>query len=56
VIRPEIRASEDFAPAFAAIKGRADALYVNSDVLTITNRTYHASTAWRGPTAMRRVL
>lgn len=39
VTRPEIRYSEDFAPAFAAIKGRADALYVNSDVLTITNRT-----------------
>jgi putative ABC transport system substrate-binding protein len=39
VIRPEIRHSEDFAPAFAAIKGRADALYVNTDVLTITNRT-----------------
>lgn len=39
VIRPEIRYSEDFAPAFAAIKGRADALYVNTDVLTITNRT-----------------
>jgi putative ABC transport system substrate-binding protein len=39
VVRPEIRRSEDFAPAFAAIKDRADALYVNSDVLTITNRT-----------------
>jgi putative ABC transport system substrate-binding protein len=28
VVRPEIHRPEDFAPAFAVIKGRADALYV----------------------------
>jgi len=39
VIRPDIRQTEDFAPGFAAIKSRVDALYVNSDVLTIANRT-----------------
>jgi putative ABC transport system substrate-binding protein len=34
----EIRRAEDIAPAFAAIKGRADALYVCSDVLVNVNR------------------
>ena len=34
----EIRRGEDIAPAFAAIKGRADALYVCSDVLVNVNR------------------
>jgi putative tryptophan/tyrosine transport system substrate-binding protein len=39
VVRPEIHRPEDFAPAFAVIKGRADALYVQTDFLTLTNRT-----------------
>jgi putative ABC transport system substrate-binding protein len=34
----EIRRAEDIAPAFEAIKGRADALFVCSDPLTNTNR------------------
>ena len=34
----EIRRAEDIAPAFEALKGRADALYVVGDPLTITNR------------------
>ncbi len=34
----EIRRAEDIAPAFEALKGRADALYVASDPLVNTNR------------------
>jgi putative ABC transport system substrate-binding protein len=34
----EIRRAEDIAPAFDALKGRADALYVCGDPLVITNR------------------
>jgi putative tryptophan/tyrosine transport system substrate-binding protein len=34
----EIRRAEDIAPAFEAVKGRADALYVVNDALTVTNR------------------
>jgi putative ABC transport system substrate-binding protein len=34
----EIRRAEDIAPAFEALKGRAEALYVCQDLLTITNR------------------
>jgi putative tryptophan/tyrosine transport system substrate-binding protein len=34
----EIRRAEDIAPAFEALKGRADALYVVGDTLTNTNR------------------
>ena len=34
----EIRRAEDIAPAFEAIKGRAQALYVAIDPLTVTNR------------------
>jgi ABC-type uncharacterized transport system substrate-binding protein len=34
----EIRRSEDIAPAFEAIKGRADVLYVCTDVLVNINR------------------
>jgi putative ABC transport system substrate-binding protein len=34
----EIRRAEDFAPAFEALKGRADALYVVGDPLATTNR------------------
>jgi putative ABC transport system substrate-binding protein len=34
----EIRRAEDIAPAFDALKGRADALYLCGDPLIITNR------------------
>jgi putative tryptophan/tyrosine transport system substrate-binding protein len=34
----EIRRAEDIAPAFEALKDRADALYVVNDALTVTNR------------------
>jgi putative tryptophan/tyrosine transport system substrate-binding protein len=34
----EIRRAEDIAPAFEALKGRADALYVVADPLVNTNR------------------
>jgi putative ABC transport system substrate-binding protein len=34
----EIRRSQDIAPALEAVKGRADALYVCQDVLTVGNR------------------
>ena len=34
----EIRRAEDIAPAFEALKGRADALYVAADPLVNTNR------------------
>jgi ABC-type uncharacterized transport system substrate-binding protein len=36
----EIRRAEDIAPAFEAIKGRAQALYVAIDPLTITTRSF----------------
>jgi putative tryptophan/tyrosine transport system substrate-binding protein len=39
VVMLEIRRAEDIAPAFEALKGRADALYVLTDLLTIANRT-----------------
>ena len=35
----EIQRAEDIAPAFAAIKGRAQALYVTADALFYTHRT-----------------
>ena len=38
VVRSEVRKTEDFAPAFDALKGRAEALYVCSDPLLTTNR------------------
>src|SRR6266508_6949562 len=34
----EIRRAEDIAPAFEALKGRAEALYIPSDPLTNSNR------------------
>ena len=34
----EVRRGEDIAPAFEAIKGRAEALYVPPDALFVTNR------------------
>jgi ABC transporter substrate binding protein/molybdopterin-binding aldehyde dehydrogenase-like protein len=38
VVPAEIRRGEDIAPAFDALKGRADALYVFGDPLMATNR------------------
>ena len=38
VVTFEIRRAEDIAPAFEALKGRADALYVCADPLVNTNR------------------
>ena len=38
VVTSEIRRAEDIAPAFEALKGRAEALYVCADPLVITNR------------------
>ena len=38
VISPEIRQAEDFATAFESFKGQVDALYVQTDLLTISNR------------------
>jgi putative ABC transport system substrate-binding protein len=38
VIISEIRRAEDIAPAIDALKGQADALYVASDALVMTNR------------------
>jgi putative ABC transport system substrate-binding protein len=38
VATPEIRRAEDIAPAFDALKGRADALYVCLDTVLISNR------------------
>ena len=38
VATAEIRRAEDIAPAFAAIKGRADALYATGDPLLTTTR------------------
>jgi putative ABC transport system substrate-binding protein len=39
VANSEIRRAEDIAPAFEALKGVADALYVAGDALIATNRT-----------------
>jgi len=38
VVRSEVRKTEDFAPALAALKGRAEALYICTDPLLTTNR------------------
>jgi len=38
VLKFEIRRAEDIAPAFEALKGRAQALYLPSDALVYTNR------------------
>jgi putative ABC transport system substrate-binding protein len=38
VVRSEVRKTEDFAPVFAALKGRAEALYICTDPLLTTNR------------------
>src|SRR5262245_34882295 len=39
VTASEIRRAEDIAPAFEALKGRVDALYLSADPLMNTNRT-----------------
>ena len=39
VVTAEIRRAEDIAPAFDALKDRADALYVCADPLVTTNRS-----------------
>ena len=39
VVTSEIRHPEDIAPAFEALKGRAEGLYVCNDPLVTTNRT-----------------
>jgi putative tryptophan/tyrosine transport system substrate-binding protein len=39
VVPVEIRQAEDIAPAFAALGGRADALFVSQDALTVANST-----------------
>ena len=48
----EIRRAEDIAPAFAALKERADALYIATDLLTFTqrNRIHTFALAARLPT------
>src|SRR5262244_3902254 len=38
VVTSELRRAEDISPAFDALKGRADALYVCGDPLVFTNR------------------
>ncbi|MFL6799420.1 MAG: ABC transporter substrate-binding protein [Xanthobacteraceae bacterium] len=38
VVRLEVRRTEDFSPAFDALKDRAEALYLCSDPLLTTNR------------------
>ena len=38
VAAPEVRQTEDIAPAFEALKGRVEALYVVNDPLVDTNR------------------
>jgi putative tryptophan/tyrosine transport system substrate-binding protein len=39
VVPLEIRRAEDIAPAFEALNNRADALYVQGDLLTVANRS-----------------
>ena len=41
VATPEIRRAEDISPAFDALKGRADALYVCLDTVLISNTKSH---------------
>jgi ABC transporter substrate binding protein len=40
VIADDIRQAENFAPAFEALKGRAEALYIANDPLVDANRTH----------------
>jgi putative ABC transport system substrate-binding protein len=52
VVTSEIRRAEDIAPAFAALKGRAEALYVVGEALANNNRVriHTLSLAVRLPT------
>ena len=52
VVTFEIRRAEDIAPAFEALKGRAEALYVAADPLVTP--TGFASTPWRSARDCRR--
>ena len=54
VVRSEVRKTEDFAPAFDALKGRAEALYVCSDPLLTT--TDWALTPWRSECGCRQCM
>jgi putative ABC transport system substrate-binding protein len=45
VVTSEIRHPEDIAPAFEALKGHAEGLYVSNDPLVTTNRTRIAALA-----------
>ena len=47
VVTSEIRRTEDIAPAIEALRGRADALYVCLDLLTVTNRIHMNTLALR---------
>jgi len=40
VVTAKIRRAEDIAPAFAALKGRADALFISADPLVFSNRIH----------------
>ena len=48
----EIRRAEDITPAFEALKGRAEALYVVGDALVMTHRV--RINTWRSPHGCRR--
>jgi putative ABC transport system substrate-binding protein len=52
VVNFEIRRAEDIAPAFEALKGRADALYVVNDASRLL--TGYALTPWPSPPDCRR--
>ena len=52
VVISEIRRAAEIAPAFEAIQGRADALYVCGDALMSTQPEF-ASTPWRWDCACR---
>src|SRR5262249_61608806 len=40
VVTAKIRRAQDIAPAFAALKGRADALFIAADPLVFSNRIH----------------
>src|SRR5215831_17509234 len=45
VVNSEIRRAEDITPAIEALKGRADAIYVQTDPLMNTNRVRNSTLA-----------
>ena len=51
VATSEIRRTEDISPAFAALKGQAEALYVTADTLINNNRISHQHVSIRCATA-----